>query len=116
MASTLANGDVEPRQRVHSRRASPFEHAVLTVLVADPEADAYQDLDRFCIETGATLVVSRDGADALFQAGRCFPDVVLLSACLPVVAAGDVVTVIRRHSDVHIAVGISAGEADRAAA
>ncbi len=115
MASTLPNGDVGPRQRVPSRGASPFDHAVLTVLVADPEADAYQDLDRFCLETGAALVVSRDGADALFQAGRCLPDLVLVSAYLPVAAAGDVVTVIRRHSDVHIAVGISAGEADRAA-
>jgi DNA-binding response OmpR family regulator len=41
--------------------------------------------------------------------------VVLLSADLAVVSAGEVVTAIRLHADVHIAVGIGDGEADRAA-
>jgi DNA-binding response OmpR family regulator len=116
MASTHANGDVGPRDRPHSSgMSSPLDHGALTVLVADPETDAYRDLARFCVDSGAILVVSRDGADALFQAGRCFPDVVLLSADLAVVSAGDVVTAIRRHAHVHIAVGIGDGEAHRAA-
>ena len=116
MASTHADGEVRPPRRPQpSGVPSWVDHGALTVLVADPEAEAYQDLARFCLERAAVLVVSRDGADALFQAGRCFPDVVLLSANLAVVTAEEVIKVIRRHADIHIAVGISDGEADRAA-
>jgi len=116
MASTRVNGDVRPPKRTHPRGASPpLDHTALTVLVADPDAGAYQDLAVLCAASGAALVECRDGADALFQAGRYCPDVVLLNAHLPVVSTGEVITAIRRHTDVHIAVGISAGQADRAA-
>jgi DNA-binding response OmpR family regulator len=115
MAATDVNGDAGAQQRADPRGASSsLGHAVFTVLVADPDAGAYHDLAAFCAASGATLVDCRDGAEALFQAGRCFPDVVLLSAQLPVVSAGEVITAIRRYADIHIAVGISAGEADRA--
>ena len=85
------------------------------LLVADPEADTYRDLATFCVASETTLIVCHDGADALFQAGRFSPDVVLLSARLPILSASEVITAIRRRTQLHIAVGISAGDAEHAA-
>ena len=113
---TRVGGDAGPRRRIDPRGASPgLAEATLRLLVADPEADASQDLAAFCAASDATLIMCRDGADALFQAGRFAPDVVLLSARLPVLSATEVITAIRRHAPVHIAVGIGAGEAEDAA-
>ena len=113
MAPTRPAGDVGSAHRPAPRGTSPpLDHPALTVLVADPEAGVYDDLARFCADSGAGLVECRDGADALFQAGRWSPDIVVLSAFLPVLSTGEVITAIRRHADVHIGVGISAGQAD----
>jgi DNA-binding response OmpR family regulator len=65
----------------------------------------------------ADVTLCADGAEALFEAGRLDPLVVVLSATLPVVAAAEVAGVVARHRDgpVSIVVGIGVGESERAA-
>jgi DNA-binding response OmpR family regulator len=65
----------------------------------------------------ADVTVCADGAEALWEAGRLAPSVVVLSATLPVVAAAEVAGVVARHRDgpVSIAVGVGFGETEQAA-
>lgn len=111
MAAAQAIG-AEPSSRTAS---SWGEQGRSTLLVADPDLDAYRVLVDVCASTGTILVSCGDGAESLFQIGRLSPDLALMSAQLPVVSAPDVIAAVRRHSAMPIAVGIGIGEADRAA-
>jgi len=87
----------------------------VTLLVADElEPRAHHVVQEICAANVATLVWCGDGAEALFQIGRLCPDVVLISAGLPVVAASDVIAAVRRYTSVPIAVAVGAGEVDHA--
>lgn len=93
------------------------EPAPVTLLVADDlEPRTHRVVQDLCAANVAALVVCRDGAEALFQIGRLSPDVVVISAGLPVISAAELVSAVRRHTSVPIAVGVAAGEADRAGA
>lgn len=63
-----------------------------------------------------SVTLCEDGAAALWYAGRLNPVLVVLSASLPGVTAEVVAAVLTRHEDCVpiVAVGVSAGEADRA--
>ncbi len=106
------------------RRAVPADDvpsnrspAPVTLLVAgELEPRASRLVHDICAAHVADLVLCGDGAEALFQIGRLSPDAVLMSAGLRLVAAADVITVVRRHSAVPIAVGVGFGERDLAAA
>lgn len=86
----------------------------LAVLVAEPDPVAYGALGDLKPYEPVNLVVCADGAQALFLAGRLNPDVILLSARLPVVEATDVVRSLREHVDTPIYLGIGPGEAEAA--
>jgi two-component system, OmpR family, response regulator len=86
----------------------------LTVLVADPDPEAHGALADLKPYEPVNLVVCPDGGQALFLAGKLGPDVVLLSAELPVLGAVDVVRSLRAHIHTAIYLGIRAGEADAA--
>jgi DNA-binding response OmpR family regulator len=83
------------------------------ILVADEDAAARAGL-RAIVGADLDVVLCADGAEALWQAGRSAPAVVLLSASLPVVPAADVVAVLERHREglATIVVGVGLGEAE----
>lgn len=93
------------------------EPAPVTLLVAD-DLDLRDNhvVQELCAANVATLVLCRDGAEALFQIGRLSPDLAVIGAALPVLAAADLIAAVRQHSSLPIAVAVGAGEADRAAA
>jgi two-component system, OmpR family, response regulator len=85
------------------------------LLLADEDPAAFADLQRLTTPH-LHATVCGDGAEALWQAGRLGPSVVVLSATLPVVSAADVAAVLARHGggvDI-IAVGVGAGQTERA--
>jgi DNA-binding response OmpR family regulator len=87
----------------------------LTLLVADPDPDACGVLTQLVTAAqDVDLVMCVDGAQALYLAGSLTPDLVVLSARLPVVGASDVVAVLRAHLDAPIHVGLGIGEAEAA--
>lgn len=91
--------------------------APVTLLVADElEPRSHRLVHDICADHVADLVLCGDGAEALFQIGRLSPDAVLMSADLRLVTAAEVITVVRRHSSVPIAVGVGFGELELAAA
>lgn len=87
-----------------------------TVLVADPDRSGRRTLGELCDARGLQLVCCDDGGSALFQAGRIDPNIIVLSAALPVLSAPNVVTAIRRYASTPIALGVGNGEAECAAA
>jgi DNA-binding response OmpR family regulator len=62
------------------------------------------------------VTLCADGAEALWEAGRLAPAILVLSATLPVVAAANVAGVVSRHREgpVSIAVGVGFGETEQA--
>jgi two-component system OmpR family response regulator len=106
-----------PRSERLRSATPPVRHnpANLTLLVADPEPEAFAVLSELAAATREVdLVTCADGAEALFLAGSFSPDVVVLSAQLPVVGASDVVSKLRAHVDTPIYVGLGVGEAEAA--
>jgi DNA-binding response OmpR family regulator len=105
-----------PARRTPPPRTTPVwnSRTHLSVLVADPDPDARGALHDLKPYDPVHLVVCDDGAQALFLAGGLKPDVVLLSARLPVVDASAVVRALREHVDTPIYLGIRAGEAETA--
>ena len=87
----------------------------LSVLVADEDPTAQASAQAAMPE--ASIAVCRNGADALWHAGRVRPQVVVLSATLPVVGPAEVAAVLTAHRESRqtIAVGVGFGEVDRAA-
>ena len=87
----------------------------LSVLVADEDPSAQAAAQAAMPE--ASIAVCRNGADALWHAGRVRPQVVVLSATLPVVGPAEVAAVLTAHRESRqtIAVGVGVGEADRVA-
>lgn len=111
-------GAAAPPARVATRfRAADWWGArPLTVLLADEDPAARAEMQMF-LSGRAEVVLCADGAEALWQAGRVTPSVVVLSATLPVVTAADVAGVVARHREgpVSIAVGVGFGETEQAA-
>ena len=86
--------------------------ASLAALVADPDEGSAQQLAMALLEHNVRVTVCPDGAEALLQAGLTRPDVMLISASLPVVDGATVVAVLRRRCATPVIVGI--GDADAA--
>jgi DNA-binding response OmpR family regulator len=86
------------------------------MLVADEDPTARAALESI-VDSRVSPTLCVDGAEALWQAGRLEPAVVILSATLPGVSAADVASVLVRHAEGPrtIMVGVGVGEADRAA-
>ena len=84
-------------------------------MVADSDEESAQKLAMALLEHGVQVTVCPDGPEALLQAGLVQPDVLLLSASLPVVDGATVVAVLRRHRTTPVIVGISDTDAAAAA-
>ena len=98
-----------------SASASWWGIGPLDLLLADEDPDARAELQGL-LTPGMRATVCDDGAEALWQAGRIAPAVVILSATLPVVSAAEVAEVLARHREEldTIAVGVGAGQAEQA--
>ena len=109
----------DPASSDARRAATPLspwlDAAPVGVLVADEDPAARADLPRL-VGAGVDVTVCTDGAEALWQAGRVEPSVVILSATLPVVSAADVAAVLTRHGSVRgaVLVSVAVGEAEQA--
>jgi DNA-binding response OmpR family regulator len=105
-----------PTRRPARSSASPWwETSALSVLVAEEDPAERAGFQRL-LNGRAEVTLCADGAEALWEAGRTGPSVIVLSATLPVVPAADVATVLARHRNgpVSIAVGVGFGQTDRA--
>jgi DNA-binding response OmpR family regulator len=86
--------------------------ASLAAVVADADEGSAQQLAMALLEHNVHVTVCPDGAEALLQAGLLQPDVLLVSAALPIVDGATVVAVLRRRRSTPVIVGI--GDADAA--
>ena len=84
------------------------------LLVADPDADMVRELAGALEREGVFVAGVSDGAQALIQAGALRPDVVLVSATLPVIGAVEFVRAVRRARAVPVLLGVGDGHAEQA--
>lgn len=90
------------------------EARATTLLVADPDKGLGDDLAESLSRNGVDVRVCTDGAQALFQAGALRPDIVLVSARLPVVDAVTFTRVVRRGLDTPVILGVGGKDAAEA--
>ncbi|WP_326644387.1 response regulator transcription factor [Streptosporangium sp. NBC_01755] len=90
------------------RRTAPI------LLVADPEAAMVHDLSAALEREGVRVTGVTDGAQALLQAGALRPDVVLVSASLPVLGAVEFVRAVRLTRAIPVLLGVGEGHAQQA--
>ncbi|MFI6909273.1 response regulator transcription factor [Nonomuraea sp. NPDC050394] len=84
------------------------------LLVADPDESIVQELATALEREGVTVAGVGDGAQALLQAGALRPDVVLVSATLPVISAVEFVRAVRLTRAVPVLLGVGEGHAEQA--
>ncbi|MEU3169917.1 response regulator transcription factor [Streptosporangium sp. NPDC006930] len=84
------------------------------LLVADPEAAMVHDLATALEREGLQVMGVTDGAQALLQAGALRPDVVLVSASLPVIGAVEFVRAVRLTRAIPVLLGVGDGHAQQA--
>lgn len=82
----------------------------LSIVIADADPQVAADLGAGLTERGVDVTTSPDGAHALLDVGRIHPEVVLISADVPVVPAATLARVIRDHSDAAVIVGVGTDE------
>ncbi|GAA0920440.1 response regulator transcription factor [Nonomuraea longicatena] len=99
----------QPASGVHSdTRSAPV------LLVADPDDGIVRELAAALTREGVNVTGAPDGAQALLQAGALRPDVVLVSATLPVIGAVDFVRAVRLARAVPVLLGVGEGHAEQA--
>jgi DNA-binding response OmpR family regulator len=84
------------------------------LLVADPDVNLVKELAAALEAEGVEVTGVTDGAQALIQAGALRPDVVLVSASLPVIDAVEFVRAVRAAQSVPVLLGIGEGHAEQA--
>jgi two-component system, OmpR family, response regulator len=84
------------------------------LLVADPDADMVRELAAALEREGVFVAGVPDGAQALLQAGALRPDVVLVSATLPVIGPVEFVRAVRLARAVPVLLGVGDGHAEQA--
>jgi CheY-like chemotaxis protein len=70
---------------------------VATVLVVDDELGIVESLSEILGEEGFTVLVARNGKDALRRLAEATPDIVLLDYMMPVLDGRDTLAAIRSH-------------------
>jgi len=85
-----------------------------TLLVADPDANLVHALTRALAPEGIAVAGAADGAQALLQAGALRPDMVLVSAVLPVIGPIEFVRAVRAVRTVPVLLGVDEGHAEQA--
>ncbi|MFC4536125.1 response regulator transcription factor [Sphaerisporangium dianthi] len=84
------------------------------LLVADPDAGMVRELASALEREGVYVTGVPDGAQALLQAGALRPDVVLVSATLPVIGPVEFVRAVRLARTVPVLLGVGEGHAEQA--
>ncbi|MFC4061437.1 response regulator transcription factor [Planomonospora corallina] len=84
------------------------------LLVADPESPLVEELAATLQREGVEVLGVPDGAQALLRAGALQPDVVLVSASLPVIGAVEFVRALRLTLTVPVLLGVGEGHAEQA--
>ncbi|WP_084959293.1 response regulator transcription factor [Thermoactinospora rubra] len=84
------------------------------LLAADPDENVVKELATELEREGVSVVGASDGAQALLQAGALQPDVVLVSATLPVIGAVEFVRAVRLARAVPVLLGVGEGHAEQA--
>ncbi|MFD8530155.1 response regulator transcription factor [Streptosporangium canum] len=84
------------------------------LLVADPESTLAHGLADALEREGVVVTGVTDGAQALLQAGALRPDVVLVSASLPVIGAVDFIRAVRLSRPIPVLLGVGEGHAEQA--
>ncbi|YCK34605.1 response regulator [Actinomadura sp. ATCC 39365] len=84
------------------------------LLIADPDDAVVDDLVTALEREGVAVTGAPDGAQGLLQAGALQPDVVLVSATLPVIDAVDFVRAVRLARAVPVLLGVGEGNAEQA--
>ncbi|MDF5756523.1 response regulator transcription factor [Spongiactinospora sp. TRM90649] len=84
------------------------------LLVADPDSALVRELASALEREGVDVAGAPDGAQGLIQAGALRPDVVLVSATLPVIGAVDFVRAVRLSRAVPVLLGVGEGHAEQA--
>jgi DNA-binding response OmpR family regulator len=88
--------------------------SVPLLLVADPDSAGVEVLAAALAREGVEVTGVADGAQALIQTGALRPDVVLVSASLPLISAVDFVRAIRISHPMTVLLGIGEGHAELA--
>ena len=86
------------------------QHDPLCLLVCEPDAEVMALLRADLAHYNVEVVTSSDGARALFDAGRLRPELLVLSADLPIVSAAEVIKTLRQVSDAPVVVGSGDGQ------
>jgi two-component system, OmpR family, response regulator len=84
------------------------------LLVADPESALVHDLAAALEREGVEVMGVTDGAQALLQAGALRPDVVLVSASLPIIGAVEFIRAVRLTRAIPVLLGVGEGHAQQA--
>lgn len=84
------------------------------VLVVDGDDEAGPELLLQLLEYGVAAQLSTDGADALLQTGATRPDVLLVSAELPILGSAAFVRALRRRLSTPVLLGVGPHDADAA--
>jgi DNA-binding response OmpR family regulator len=88
--------------------------ASLKVVIADADEDSAQQLALALHKHNIQVTVCPDGAETLLQIGLVQPDVLLVSASLPVLDGATVVAVLRRRRTTPVIVGVAGSDAAEA--
>ncbi|MDH2425430.1 response regulator transcription factor [Sphaerisporangium sp. TRM90804] len=104
----VARSGEEPRRTWAAAQAAPL------LLVADPEESMVRELARTLEREGVEVTGVADGAQALIQAGALRPDVVLVSATLPVIGAVEVIKAVRLNRTQPVLLGVGQADAEQA--
>ncbi|MFG3441617.1 response regulator transcription factor [Nonomuraea sp. NPDC047897] len=110
--ATLA-GDEEARNGAAPARARQTPGAPV-LLVADPDTTGVRELTDALGREGVEVTGVADGAQALLQAGALQPDVVLVSATIPLVGPVDFVRALRASRTMPVLLGVGEGHAELA--
>lgn len=84
------------------------------ILIADPDADAARSIVVELLAHGISATVCSNGAEALFQAASLNPDVILISASMPLLNSAEFIQVFRARRSTPVLVGMGAGDQDEA--
>lgn len=80
------------------------------ILVVEDDADSAETLEAYLRRDGFDVRVARDGASAIDQARQWRPDLVLLDIMLPKVSGTDVLSKLRKYSDVPVIMVTAIGD------
>lgn len=84
------------------------------ILIADSNHDAAHGLVVELMAHGISATVCSNGAEALFQAASLNPDVILISASMPLLDSADFIQVFRARRHTPILVGMGTDDHDQA--